>query len=147
MCSRFPAAPEKVLGRPYGRPVPLRCFLTVRYLVNPLRFSASQLRQGRYLPACHVTSESQVLISRDAKLSEGLHQAGCRLSTQGQVVTLSCSRGLRLLLRWRLRLPLLTLLSLGAATGSIPIIVIRNRSEEHTLNSSHVAISYCVFCL
>src|SRR5690554_7663787 len=40
---------------------------------------------------------------------------------------------------------------LASNTSSISITqiasVVKNRSEEHTLNSSHVRISYAVFCL
>src|SRR2546426_5134839 len=34
-----------------------------------------------------------------------------------------------------------------AALGSLTALLIHVRSEEHTLNSSHLVISYAVFCL
>src|SRR5688500_19312185 len=35
----------------------------------------------------------------------------------------------------------------ASADGAIPVRQMAARSEEHTLNSSHLVISYAVFCL
>src|SRR5205814_6026341 len=47
------------------------------------------------------------------------------------------------------REPHLGRIGAGARTGlrGDPLVLLRRRSEEHTLNSSHLGISYAVFCL